>query len=94
MSDLDTFVRERTAERCCAMVCRALVAVVMCMTGSCTISNVFGPAPAAEPTEQPRCAFNPEPGFSDYRCHAAAAYCGRHHEPEAPSSVEQKGGGE
>jgi hypothetical protein len=92
MSDLDTFVRERTAERCCAMVCRALVAVVMCMTGSCTISNVFAPTARERVVYQaPQCA---EDHAGWRRCTAAAAYCGRHHAPEAPSSVEQKGGGE
>jgi hypothetical protein len=76
-------IQQDAMVRAVGMVCRAVVAVVMCMTGSCTISNVFAPVPQ-ERVEQvgaaPQCAHNDHPGYSSYRCTAPAAYCGRHHE--------------
>lgn len=56
-----------------AIVCRALVAIVLCLTGSCTIQRCFAPREA--PVPSPADCY-------EYGCSAPAAYCGRHASPE------------
>lgn len=68
--------------RSVGIVCRAVVAVVMCMTGSCAISDVF--SPQASP-DTPQCAHERKVDGLLYpqRCQAPAAFCGAHGKPEA-----------